>query len=103
MLLRFSANAYQFSYPLQIKVGLQGGPLQGAVHWSGEEMQSVVYTANSEQDVVSIDLEVNGKCDSANHDDGTCSDFVYIQVLPLGAKQAIAKKRLYVRVYPKVP
>jgi hypothetical protein len=96
-----SSDQYQFQYPVTVQVSFNGGPLQGAVHWVGEEQGPKTYVLNSESEVASIPVDVSGKCDSINREDGTCSDFVYVQILdPKDPKHPHAKKRFYVRVKP---
>ena len=92
--------AYPFTYPLTVKVGLRGGPLQGGVKWDGEENSPLVFTLQSETDEVSIPLTANGECDEVNREDGSCVDFAYIQLWPKGSAQPVAKKRFYLRVKP---
>src|SRR5262249_2719 len=92
---------YPVTFPLQVKVFLEGGPLQGAIHWKGEESKSIDFTLQSESDVVSVPLTISGKCDFVNREDGTCVDFAYLQVWPTGFTQPIAKKRFYLRLTPQ--
>lgn len=94
-----SSDEYAFQYPVQIRVQYNGGPLQGAVHWVGEENGTQVYTLNSEADVAKIPLQVTGACDYVNRPDGSCSDFAYIQVWNHGDNHPIAKKRFYLKVH----
>jgi hypothetical protein len=94
-----SSDEYKFTYPVTILVKFKGGPLQGAVHWVGEEQGSKLYTIASEADTLSIPLDISGKCDSINREDGSCVDFVYVQVIdPTDPTHPHAKKRFYVRV-----
>ncbi len=93
-----SSDEFKFNYPVQIRVKYNGGPIQGAVHWVGEENGDQTFTLHSETDAVSIPLEVTGKCDEVNRDDGSCVDFVYVQVWGDQAKQPTAKKRFYLQV-----
>lgn len=94
-------TGFHFNYPLTLRVYLRTGPLQGAVHWTGEEQTFVDYTINQSGEQVSIPLEVSGTCDSVNREDGSCSDFAYIQVfngIASPTTKAFGKKRFYVRV-----
>ncbi|MGE3974571.1 MAG: hypothetical protein AB7F59_08610 [Bdellovibrionales bacterium] len=94
-----SSDTYKFVYPVQVRVGLEGGPLQGAIKWEGQERQPLVYTLNSEADSVNIPLTAYGKCDESNREDGSCVDFAYIQIWNAGeTKKPVAKKRFYLRI-----
>jgi hypothetical protein len=94
-----STDTYKFQYPVKVRVGLRGGPIQGAVHWVGEETEFVDYTLNSEADVVSIPLTATGTCDAVNRDDGSCVDFAYIKIFEKGKDdKPVAKKRFYLRI-----
>lgn len=95
------SSAYPLNFPLKVKLGFNGGPLQGSVHWVGEEQgnRELMLTA-ADQDV-SAQLSVTGKCDAINREDGSCSDFVYIQIFRDGDQKPIGKKRFYVRVKPQ--
>jgi len=62
-----------------VKVQYNGGPLQGAVHWVGEEKGSQIFTINSEAEIVNLPLQVSGKCDRINREDGSCVDYAYVQ------------------------
>ena len=94
-----SSENYVFRYPLMVKIDFQKGPLQGAIHWVGEESGPQSYTLNSEADSVSIPLEVTGKCDFTNRQDGSCVDYAYVQILSAGEQdRPQAKKRFYLQV-----
>lgn len=93
---------YAFRYPVTIRVGLRGGPLQGGIHWVGEEKEAFEQTLESESDRASFDLTVTGTCDEVNRPDNSCVDFAYVQVLNDGDTKPVAKKRFYLRVYPTV-
>ena len=95
--LRSSKN-FAFQYPIDIKVMYKGGPLEGAIHWVGEENGPQTFVLNSESDKASIPLQITGTCDEINRADGTCVDYVYVQVLKHGEAKPIAKKRFYLRV-----
>jgi hypothetical protein len=92
---------YQFKYPLKVRVQLQNGPLQGALHWDGEESTFVDYTLSKPGEALNINLSISDKCDWVNRPDGSCNDFAYIHLLPEGAKTSVAKKRFYLRLMPK--
>ena len=104
----FSMNAsvkngqvYQFKFPVTVKVSFNNGPLQGAVHWVGEEDGEKSYSLQSESDLANFSLTVSGKCDYPNRDDGSCVDFTYVQIWNSDETQKPqAKKRFYVRVTP---
>lgn len=97
-----STDTYKFKYPVTVKVELVKGPLQGAIHWVGEEQNPKVFTINSEAEALSIPLSVVGKCDAVNRPDGSCVDFAYVQVFNNGeTKQPQSKKRFYLRIFPK--
>jgi len=94
-----SSQHFSFHYPLQIRVEYKGGPLQGALHWTGKEKEAQTYLLNSEADQASIPLEVSGTCDEINRADGSCVDFAYIQVWNSGeTERPAAKKRFYLQV-----
>lgn len=96
--LKSSPN-YTFKYPVTVKVEFHKGALQGAVHWVGEESSPFVFTLNSDDEVAQIPLQVTGKCDFVNREDGTCSDYAYVQIFNHGEpSHPSAKKRFYVQV-----
>lgn len=90
----------QFHYPLEVHVSYQGGPLQGAVHWEGEEQTPTIYQVKSSGEELAVHLKARGACDFVNRDDKSCSDFVYVKVFEPGKAQPVAKKRFYLRVKP---
>lgn len=92
---------YKFAYPVRVRVQLTQGPLQGAIHWQGEEGQYLEYTLEKPEDVLNIHLAIGDKCDWVNRNDGSCVDFAYVQIWPAGAKSPVAKKRFYLRLTPK--
>lgn len=93
-------ESYKFAYPLTVRVQLQQGPLQGALHWDGEENNTVDYILQGPEDQLTLNLSVSGKCDYVNRQDGSCVDFAYIQLWPQGAKSPVAKKRFYLKLLP---
>jgi hypothetical protein len=96
-----SSENYKFNYPLEVRVYLRTGPLQGAIHWQGEENTYVSYTVEKDGDLVKIPLTIAGKCDEINREDGSCSDFAYVQVWNSGDTRPVAKKRFYLRLKTK--
>lgn len=92
-----SGDLYQIHYPVTVKVQYENGPLQGALHWIGQE-QTATYQLNSADDVLNLNLTVTGTCDYVNRPDGSCQDFAYIQLWPEGATKPVAKKRFYLRL-----
>jgi hypothetical protein len=94
-----SSDEYKFVYPVTVKVTFEGGPIQGAVHWVGEEQGPKTFVLNSEADVVKMPLDVSGKCDLVNRTDGSCVDYAYVQILDqTDLAHPHAKKRFYVQV-----
>lgn len=93
-----SSSVYSFHYPVEVVAQYNGGPLQGAIHWVGEEKGSTRVVLNSESDIAGIPLEVTAECDSINREDGTCVDYVYVQVFENGKTRPTAKKRFYLKV-----
>ena len=91
---------YNFSYPLTMRVFYRTGPLQGAVHWKGEESSFQDFVVNASGEEHRIPLQVNGTCDFVNREDGSCVDYVYVHILQTNSEKAIAKKRFYVQVKP---
>lgn len=89
---------FRFQYPVTIRASFVGGPLQGAVHWQGEDEKAVDVTLTSDADIAHIPVKVLGRCDYTNRDGGGCKDFVYVQILNAGASEPVAKKRFYVAV-----
>jgi hypothetical protein len=92
---------YQFKYPMKVRVQLQRGPLQGALHWDGEENNYVDYVLSKAGESLDLSLSISDKCDEVNRPDGSCVDFAYIHLLPDGAKTSVAKKRFYLRLMQK--
>jgi hypothetical protein len=90
------SEIYKFQYPLTVKVQLQKAPLQGGIHWVGEEAGHVNYTIEKMGDVLPVNLTITGKCDQVNRDDGSCVDYAYIQIYNNGSMdKPVAKKRFY--------
>lgn len=94
-----NAGSFAFKFPVEVRVQFEGGPIEGAVEWTGEDKGSKTYVLNSEADAVEIPLQVNGTCDYVNRADGSCVDYTYIQIFDQGEKKVPrAKKRFYVSV-----
>lgn len=96
-----NSAVYKFKFPVQVRVRLAGGPIQGAIHWKDEERSPFVYTLKSEADTVKIPLVATAQCDEVNRDDGSCVDYASVQILNDGQdvnSKPLAKKRFYLRV-----
>jgi hypothetical protein len=96
-----NSDEYQFIFPVKVHVQFNGWARQGPVHWVGEENGAQEFTLKDENDLIHIPLMITGTCDYINNDDGTCSDYVYVEIF--NANQSltdypVAKKRFYVRV-----
>ncbi len=99
-----NAPNYRFKFPVTVKVNYSGGALEGAVHWTKEEAGNLTFILNSEADLAKFTLGTEGRCDEINRPDGSCSDYAYIQIWNQGETiKPQAKKRFYLRVYPKAP
>lgn len=97
-----NATAYKFKFPVTVKVNYTGGALEGGVHWLNEENGSLTFVLNSESEVAKFNLGTAGVCDEINRPDGSCVDYAYIQIWNHGETlKPQAKKRFYLRVYPK--
>ena len=96
-----STEAYEFKYPVTIKVQLRHGPIQGAIKWKNESDKPLEYVLRSEKEMAYLPLAIHGECDEVNRPDGSCVDYAYVQVWNHGEKkQPQAKKRFYLRVVP---
>lgn len=97
-------EVYKFQYPVTIVVQYQGGPLQGALHWTAEDkVASETYTIENPEQLLQIPLQVSATCDYVNRPDNGCSDFVYIKIFnkdTLSSFKPVAKKRFYLKVTP---
>ncbi|MBS1958379.1 MAG: hypothetical protein JST80_02815 [Bdellovibrionales bacterium] len=94
-----SSPTYAFKYPVTVKFEYLKSPLQGSVHWVGEESSPAVYTLKSESDTLHIPVTVTGTCDAINREDGTCSDYIHVQIFNDGeTDKPSAKKRFYVQI-----
>jgi hypothetical protein len=96
-----NSDEYQFVFPARVHVQYNGWARQGPIHWVGEENGPLEFTLKDENDLVHIPLTITGTCDYVNNNDGTCSDYVYVEIF--NANQSltdypVAKKRFYLRV-----
>lgn len=98
-----NGDHFQFKFPITLKAEFLKSPLQGAVHWQGEEKNPLEFTLASETEVVTLPLTISGKCDFVNRPDGSCVDYVHMQIFNQGGQKPIAKKRFYLRVTTKKP
>lgn len=103
-----SSRDYAFHYPVKVQVVLRGGPIQGAIHWEGEEAGALEYTIANEAELLKLPLTVRGTCDYANRDDGSCVDYASFRVFNSNGAggweaQPVAKKRFYLRVVTQQP
>ena len=91
----------EFKFPATVRIGYRGGPLQGALKWTGEENKFTDVVVASPNVPFTVPVEVDAStCDYSNRSDGGCSDFVYLQVFNAGEEKAgkpIGKKRFYLR------
>ncbi len=94
------SDTFKFNFPITLRVQYQGGPLQGPVHFKGEEVKVQTYTLKSLKEAsIEIPITVTGTCDYINNSDDSCSDYVYFQILnEQDGRGVIAKKRFYVSV-----
>jgi hypothetical protein len=93
-----NSDTFSFKFPVTVKALYNGGPIEGAIHWVGEEKGAQQFTLTSSADVAKIPLTVTGTCDEVNRDDGSCVDYLYVQVINAGETRPAAKKRFYLRV-----
>ncbi len=94
-----NTETYKFKFPVTVRVQYEGGPIQGAIHWVGEENKHIDHILNSENDVLDFNLSASGKCEVVNRDDGSCVDYAYIQIWNNGdMSKPVAKKRFYLRI-----
>lgn len=93
-----STDTYKFKYPVTVKIQFEGGPIQGAIRWEGQENKTIEYKLNSENDTLDFNLKAYGTCDAVNRDDGSCVDFAYVQIWNNGETKPVAKKRFYLRI-----
>jgi len=96
-----NSASYSFKFPVTVRFSYRGGPLQGAIHWAQEEDGAKDIIVNNASELASLNVKALGICDYINHEDGSCSDFVYVQVINSGEQRPLAKKRFYIRVHPK--
>lgn len=96
-------NLFQFKYPARVRVGFEGGPLQGAIRWVNQENLFTEYLIHSPGELLQISVTLKGVCDSVNKEDGSCTDFIYVQVFQHGEPTdgyPVAKKRFYTNMKP---
>jgi hypothetical protein len=97
-----NSATYKFKFPVTVKVNYSGGALEGGVHWLNEEAGNLTYVLNSDSDVAKFTVGTDGKCDEVNRPDGSCVDYVYVQIWNQGENnRPQAKKRFYLRVFPE--
>jgi hypothetical protein len=89
---------FHYQFPVAVKIFYNSGPLQGAIDWVGEDQEPEVHTIHSQEELLTLNLRVKGTCDAINRQDGSCSDFAYIQIWNHGAEKPVAKKRFYLRI-----
>jgi hypothetical protein len=94
-------NAYKFQYPVTVRVEYRKWALQGAIKWEGEETSSVDYTIAAPGQTLVFPVSAYGQCDSINREDGSCSDYAYVQIINAGQTKPAAKKRFYLRIKTK--
>ncbi len=94
-------STIQLRYPLTVKVSYDSWALQGALAWIGEDAGPLTYTLHESQHELTLPLGIYGRCDYANRDQDSCSDYAYVEIFESGATQAVAKKRFYVRLMPE--
>lgn len=87
---------YSFKFPLMVKVRFEGAPLQGAIHWAGED-QSDFQTLylNNEYEEQLFDARIQATCERYNKPGKTCSDYLYFELFNDGDSKPVAKKRFY--------
>lgn len=93
-----SSESIKFKYPVKIEIVLNGGPLEGAVKWKGEQYGPFVTTLMRPEDTAQFSLTALPGCDFVNREDGSCSDYAYLKVYNAGESQVTAKKRFYLRI-----
>lgn len=91
----------KLNYPVTIKVAYTGGALQGSVDWVNEDAGPLTIVLDAPRENVEIPLALNAHCDNINRDDGSCSDYAYVQIFEHGANKPIGKKRFYVKLTPQ--
>jgi hypothetical protein len=92
---------FAFQFPLTVRVMFEGGPLQGAAKWVGQDSRYKDYTLTHSGERLAIPVTLQGTCEYVNRDDGGCKDYIYVQILNTGEeKYPVAKKRFYVVLKP---
>ena len=100
---------YRYRFPVTVKVTATGSPLQGAIHWDGEEQGPWTYVINGPDEALDLTIGADTtKCDFVNSSNGGCRDYVHIQLFDAGSvtsgtdAKPIGKKRFYLSL-PPVP
>ena len=93
-----AGDAKFIKFPATVKVEFKKGALQGAIKWEGEETNPTVYTINSEDEILDIQLRASMECETVNQPDGSCKDYAYFQVFNQDGLKPIAKKRFYLKL-----
>ena len=93
-----SGDAQFIKFPATVKVEFKKGALQGAIRWAQEESNPLVYTVNSAEDLLTINLKAAPKCESINQPNEYCKDYAYLQVFNAGGSKPVAKKRFYLMI-----
>lgn len=96
-----AGDARFITFPATVKVEYQKGALQGAINWVGEESNPQIYTVNSAEEIITLPIKANLKCDFVNQPDGSCKDYAYLQVYNPGFVKPVAKKRFYLQINPQ--
>lgn len=91
---------YPFNGPMTVRAYFESGPLQGAIDWRGATQEPLEFAITQEGQDVRIPLQVSGNCDEVNRPDGSCVDYVYLQLMDpsRSTDKPIAKKRFYLRI-----
>jgi hypothetical protein len=89
-----------FTFPVRVEVSYRGGPLQGAIHWIGEDDGVKSFLLQKSGEKVVIPIATDGVCDASNTADGGCKDFVYVKLFNSNDRSGkpIGKKRFYIEL-----
>ncbi|MBA2404785.1 MAG: hypothetical protein H0V66_08440 [Bdellovibrionales bacterium] len=93
-----SGDAKFIKFPAIVKVEFKKGALQGAIKWEGEETNPTIYSVNSEDEILNIQLKASMDCETVNQPDGSCKDYAYLQVFNHDNLKPVAKKRFYLKL-----
>lgn len=88
----------KFKYPVTVKATFKGSPLQGNVHFDGEENGAAESVVSENGGTVNVPITVGAECDGINTQDDGCKDYIHLLVFNAGAEKPVAKKRFYVKV-----